>query len=74
MSRKAMDKVASLISRISGIFHVAELRSDLYTFTSLVCLSRAALRRDAGPEMLVSVALLVAVKNTSPVFTMHACV
>lgn len=52
--------LVALISCISAIFHLKELRSDLCTFTSLPCLPRATLRRDTGPEMLVSVALLVA--------------
>lgn len=60
-----MDEAGGLASLVSCTFHVKELRSDLYTFTSLLRLPRAALRRDIGPEMLVSVALLVAFKSTS---------
>lgn len=63
-----MDEVgclASLVCCVSGTFRVKELRSDLYTFTSLFCLPRATLRRDTGPEMLVSAALVVAFKSTS---------
>lgn len=63
---------ASRVSSVSGIFHVKELGSDLYTFTSLLSLLGAEPRGDAGPEMLVSVALLVTFKSTSRVFTMRA--
>lgn len=68
MSGRAVDKLGcldSLVSRVSGTFHVKELRLDLYTFTSLPCLPSATQRRDIGPEMLVSEALLVAFKSTS---------
>lgn len=51
-------------SPVSCTLHVKELRPDLYTVISLLRLPRAALRRDFGPEMLVSVALLVAFKRT----------
>lgn len=60
-----MDKVVTLISCASGTFHVKELRMDLYTFSSLLCLPGATLRMDIGPEMLVSVALLVTFNSTS---------
>lgn len=59
-----MDEVASLISCVFGTFHAKEPRSDSYTFTSLPCVPAAELKRDIGPEMLVSVAFRVAFKST----------
>lgn len=67
MSGRAVDEVGCLSSLVSCLStpHVKELVLDLYTFTSTLCLPSATLRIDIGPEMLVSVALLVAFKSTS---------
>lgn len=75
MSGRILDEVEAcpLMSCLPAL-HVKELASDSSAFASALRLPSATLRTDTGPEMLVSVALLVAFKSTSRVLTMQACV